>query len=268
MSSSPQNEVALRVVLSLFALYGFIRILMTMFDKGQMSVRKYWSRFVFRVLMVIHLVTIAIIGANDSESKAEIVVSQLDEITVNCAYMFLARSVQDFASFTKRQIDIIVKLWPFLAVGIVVMNAGIDISVIVRRVADPTDNCYGHYIALIVIQAASIIGLISIPVFMFTMRVRSAMVLEEMKKKVVMSAGVVIGMNTAILVSLLLSIIRRIFPKSIPSWFGLVDMWMRVLVLGTYFVLQDCLDWMAGWMFTDHSATESEDDILREPIIP
>ena len=216
--------------------------------------------------MVVYLVSFTAVGVN-YETNTEIVISQLNEIVVNAAYMFFVRSIQVVSSLANQQCDLILKVWPFATGAILLITAGICIAVIAERVRDHNDQCHGYYIALVIIQSLLIVLLVTVPLVLFTVKVQRAMVIPEIKAKVRICRFAIVAMNFAIMISLLISIIRRVAVNPSET-LQAGELWMRILALVTFCVLQDCLDWMAKWMLAGDESAETPDDILNEPIIP
>lgn len=264
------EEIGIKAIVGVQAAYGLGRIINSAFERGWLAIGKYWSRLLFRTFMTIHLITLTCLPL-ETDNIVIFAISQLDELTLLMSFLLLAKSVQDFAGFSNRQIRWLVRAWPFITLGLCSINGSIDIFIIVKAAIDKEYDYTGLYCYLITSHAVVVIALVCVPLQYFTLNLRQSVLTKTMTKKVWIAVIINTANGVIVAGTLILSMMMRwvkMVRKTIGSA-GLTsfEMWIRVIVLIGYFFIQDALDWMAKWMFTDDDETTNDDNVLKEPIL-
>ena len=271
--------ISLTVLSESLVLYVIVRIVMTAFDTGVLSFRKYWSRLMFRICFLVHFATVPYLYRETDLTQLVVVAGYCDNYVQMLGYVFLIKSVQDFAAFSERQIKWISKWWILIAVVVVCLEFAIDgvamaqeLEAVKREQSGAEEETVPllWYLFGLVLQLVVVDGLVFTPLLVFVASVLNSVMTQELRRNawfvlVLVFATMILGIGLWIAHMVYRIKCWKTGSKD-KTFLSTPEIFMRVLWASGFLWIQDGLDWMAKWLLGDDTL-EVSDDVLCMPII-
>ena len=249
----------------LLGIYSFFRLIETLFKTGKQSIFSYWSRFLFRFVLVLHV--FFHILANFPEAS-KFFPNQLYDLSTYISppllcisLTFLAVSLQDFVCYSNRQPTFIKKNWIWLALPFMVAQTGLQYlrylsSILLDR--NITQYCKIIYEIFLFLF---ILFIITIPALFFLSELHYNDFSGSLSTKITIArvfflSEIVFWMASAIfeIYSMFTTLPRGIF---------LIFKSTRDPIILMVCITQDMIDWMLKWLYLDEEAIIDEDEFEK-----
>ena len=268
--------IGLTVLSGIQILYVIIRIAMTAFDKGVLSIRKYWSRLFFRICFLVHFAAVPCLYMDTPLTNKILIAGYVDNYVQMLGYVLLMKSVQDFAAFSERQLKWITKWWIVIAVVVLCPEAAIDgagIALEIKLLTKPDEHIKKMalicYLFGLVLQLAVVNGLVITPLLVFLASLLKSVMTQELRRNAWIVLGLVVStmvLGISLWVAHLVVRLTDWDDQTEKTFLTAPEIFMRMLWASGFLWIQDSLDWMAKWLLGDDTL-EVSDDVLCMPII-
>ena len=261
-------SIIILVLIILLTIYGAIRCISTARVDGYTQIKYYWSRFLFRLLYILHLAFYyqpIINSLVNPTTDFNPLFEPMSQMTIVCIVMCLGLSFHDFTNFTRPEKHVIQTPWYFIsAVLAIIIYAAIYML--------PYNAAYEKVILLCFLVIFYCIWIIYLyfHIFRFFRIAFQSSCYEPNKRRFRTALGHFIAIFVVIsFVSLALIVIfsigsNRRSTKQVAS---------RISILYTLCsaLLQEVIDWMILWVYPDDPkeqmviTVENRDGTLNEP---
>lgn len=258
-------ETIAKIIVLFIIAYGICSFIFWQTRKNSISIRNYLSRFLFRIILIIHLIT-AVSLPSQITNKYLNVISQADELVLLLSLLLLSKSFQDFLDYAGRKNRTLRKAWPPVSISLLTINCAVDIFSSVKYVRHrDDDNDFYIYIYLHISHFLVTILLIVIPIIHFLFEIKHALLSSGLRKKI--NLLIVLMMIFIILLAgfQFFLIIYYFMKKFDVSPNGIKSTLINALNSFSYlnfFFVQDAFDWALNWICENNaSSSEIERDL-------
>lgn len=243
---------------SILVAYSFIRLVMTCFKRGKLSIFKYWSRFCFRFFFTAHCIFNVILNVRSAARLGQFFVLSpyFSHILLTISLAFLVMSLQDFVCYSSPETTFIKRNWIYLTLPFVVSLIS---SQAIDYFTSLQNDIRSMTIAKCVYQVIFLIfvlSLISFPALFFMNEVANNDFSCTLYWKISLA-------RTFFIIEIFLLIFSCTF--EIATSFTIFSrgpfLWLKSLKDPTFMmvcVTQDMIDWMLKWLYLD-------EDIISKP---
>lgn len=250
---------------SVMLLYAIVRLFLTCIKKGKQSIFKYWSRFLFRLLFIGHVI-VYLLTTIPSYNKYSIL-KYIAQGSLPYALAFLVVSIQDFVCYNNREPTFIKRNWIFLDIPFLVLLTETQIMLWNGQITHDDYVIRASRITYEVTLDFFIIMMIVIPAIFFLFEIRKSDFSGYLSTKTIIALIFFFFEIVALLVCSYIeidSVIRGELYSGVGRATAIIFKSSRDPVMIMLCFTQDMVDWMLKWIYLDEEEVmEEQDDIVR-----
>lgn len=243
---------------SIMLAYSFFRLILTLFKKGKQSICKYWSRFLFRLFFLAHVILYLLTTIPDLSDI--IITGYISRASLPIALGFLVISIQDFVCYSNRDPTFIKRQWIWLVLPFITLMITCQVDLYQANNNLDYEIAKKSRIVYEVTLDVFITTLIIIPSIYFLFEIKRNDFSDSLRCKIY-TAFCFFFVDIIFLYLCLFFEIRLILGDAVFKRrdFVLLMKSSRDPVMIMVCFTQDMVDWMLKWIYLDEDAILKQD---------